>query len=180
MPANYTIETAYLGPFSSIDQVNSATLYKPGELGLRVDTGNKQYQLVQLDSGVLANATQGQVVYWKSQQPFNYVVTNNNLFAGGTSAARNWIAGIITPTAGVTAGYYTYIQQQGQCTFIKTDSVTGAVGDWLIGSATTGNSTNATATLGTAPPTEVVAVIDTASSGAATTQSGYLQITGAV
>lgn len=177
MPANRVVETAYIGPFSSIDQVNSSTAYYPGQLGQRVmSSTGKQYQFVQLDSGVLSAATKGQVVYWKDRA--NYIVTNNNLFAGGTSAARNFVAGIITPTAGVTAAYYTFIQQQGDCSFVKTDSVTGAVGDWLIGSATTGNATNASATLGTAAPTQIIGVVNVASSGAATTQGATLSIVG--
>jgi hypothetical protein len=164
MPANRVIESVYIGPFSSISEVNSATLYKPGELGARTDTGTGlQYQQVQLDSGVLSAATKGQVVYWKDKA--NYIVTNNNLFAGGTSAARNQVAGIITPTNGVTAGYYTWVLQQGACSFVKTDSVTTAVGDSLIGSATTGNATNASATLGTAPPVQQIGVCTEVSTG---------------
>jgi hypothetical protein len=175
MPANYTIESVYIGPFSSIAEVNEQTQYKPGELGVRVATGTGlMYQKVQLDSGVLSAATKGQLVYWKDKA--NYIVTNNNLFAGGTSAARNFIAGVITPTAGVTAGYYTWVQQQGPCTFLKTDSVTSAVGDSYIGSATTGNATNASATLGTAPPTQLIGTATEVSTG--TSHSADLAILG--
>jgi hypothetical protein len=175
MPANYTIESVYIGPFSGIDQVNSSTLYKPGELGVRPSTGfGQQYQLVQLDSGVLSAATKGQLVYWKDKA--NYIVTNNNLFAGGTSAARNFVAGVITPTNGVTAGYYTFILQQGACSFVKTDSVTVAVGDSLIASATTGNGTNASATLGTATPVDKLGVFTAVATG--TSQAADLEIIG--
>lgn len=179
MPSNRVVETAYVGPFSSIDQVNASTNYKPGELGIRAAIQNKEYQYVQLDTGVLSNATQGQVVYWKDAA--NYVVTNNNLFAnntGGTSAARNFVAGIITPTAGVTAGYFTYIQQKGPNAALKSDSVTTAVGDWIVASATTGNVTNASATLGTACPVQNLGVFTAVATG--TTQTGYLKIDGDV
>ena len=178
MPANYTIETAYLGPFSSISEVNAPTLYKPSELGLRVDTGSRQYQQVQLDSGVLANATKGQLVYWKNQQPENYIVTNNNLFAGGTSAGRNFIAGVITPTNGVTAGYYTFIQQQGPCDFVHSANVTSTVGDNVVGNTVTGEAT--VVTLATAITVDSIGKITVAAANAATTQTAYLSITGAV
>src|SRR5512146_350107 len=176
MPSNRVVETAYVGPFSSIDQVNSSTAYYTGQIGQRVAIQNKEYQYVQLDTGVLTNATQGQVVYWKDAA--NYIVTNNNLFAGGTSAARNFVAGIITPTAGVTAGYFTYIQQKGPNTTLKSDSVTTAVGDWIVASATTGNVTNASATLGTACPVQNLGTFTAVATG--TTQTGYLKIDGDV
>jgi hypothetical protein len=147
MPANYTIESVYIGPFSSITEVNAASLYKPGELGVRVDTGDgRQFQQVQLDSGVLSAATKGQLVYWKDKA--NYIVTNNNLFANGgatTTTSQNFVAGVITPTNGVTAAYYTFIQQQGPCSFVKTGSITTAIGDQITATTTTGNAVNVAA-----------------------------------
>ena len=63
MPSNRVVETAYVGPFSDIGSVNSATNYMSGQLGIRVNIQNKGYQFVQLDTGALTSATNGQVLY---------------------------------------------------------------------------------------------------------------------
>ncbi len=175
MPSNVTFETAYIGPFSGIDSVNSATNYMPGQLGQRVTLGNKQYQFVQLDTGVLSSATNGQLLYWKDYA--NYIVTNNNLFAMGgatTTTSKSFAAGVATTT--VTAGYYTFIQQKGPHSAIVTDSVTTVLGDSLVPSTTTGNCTNASAGAGVAPPGPQVAIVTKVATG--TTQAGLMQLDG--
>lgn len=177
MPSNRTFETAYIGPFSDIGSVNSATAYYPGQLGQRVVEGNKEYQFVQLDTGALTSATNGQLLYWKDLT--NYIVTNNNLFAAGgatTTTSKSFAAGVATTT--VTAGYYTFIQQKGPHSAIQSDSVTTTLGDSLVPSTNTGKTTNASAGAGVAPPGPQVAIVSTASSGAATTQAGMMTLNG--
>jgi hypothetical protein len=178
MPANRVVESAYIGPFASIDVVNAQTLYKPGELGIRVCTNNKQYQQVQLDSGALSAATNGQILYWKDKA--NYIVTNNNLFANGgatTTTSKSFVAGVATTA--VTAGYYTFIQQMGRHSAVQTDSVTTTLGDSLVPSTNTGKATNASAGAGVAPPGPLIGVVATAATSA-TTQVADLMITGIV
>lgn len=177
MPSNRVVETAYIGPFSSIGSVNASSLYYPGSLGQRVIVGNKQYQLVQLDSGALSAASNGQIVYWKDLA--NYVVTNNNLFANGgatTTTSKSFAAGVATTA--VTAGYYTYIQQGGPHSAVQTDSVTTTLGDSIVPSTNTGKGTNASAGAGVAPPGPQIGIVTVASSGAATTQAVQMTMVG--
>ena len=177
MPSNRVVESVYIGPFSGIDSVNSATLYYPGSLGQRAIINNKQYQLVQLDSGALSAASNGQVLYWKDLT--NYIVTNNNLFAAGgatTTTSKSFVAGVATTA--VTAGYYTYIQQAGPHSAVQTDSVTTTLGDSLVPSTNTGKATNASAGAGVAPPGPQIGIVTVASSGAATTQAVQMTMVG--
>jgi hypothetical protein len=165
MPANRVVETAYIGPFASIESVNASSAYYPGQVGQRIITAtNKQYQFVQLDSGALTAATVGQVLYWKDRA--NYVVTNNNLFANGgspttTSTARNMIAGVAT-AASVTAGYYTFIQQQGLHSAVVATSGSPAAGDFAVGDTTTGKATSVA--VATAPTVDVIGRVRTTQS----------------
>ena len=160
MPANRVVETAYIGPFSGIDSVNAATLYKPGELGIRLSTSDeKQFQLVQLDTGALTSATNGQVAYWKDRT--NYIVTNNNDFAeGGVTGARNTIAGVVTTT--VTAGYFTYIQQQGYHSAVAADSGSPTGGAFVVGSTNAAKATSVA--VATAPTVDVIGHVKTTQS----------------
>jgi hypothetical protein len=179
MPANRVVESFYLGGASSIDQMNAATLYHPGDLGIRFSTAdNKNWQIVQLDSGALSSATVGQVVYWKDKA--NYIVTNNNLFANGgtgatTTTAKSFVAGVIAP-ATVTAGYYTAIQQGGRHSALVTASITTVVGDSFVPHTVTGSATNASAGAGVAPPGPQIGIAVEAST--ATTHAADLTMVG--
>lgn len=159
MPANRVVETAYIGPFATIDDVNSLTLYKPDELGIRVHmTNEKAYQLVQLDSGATTSTSAGvvaagQLAYWKDKA--TYLVTNDIAQAiggppagGANNEHRNEVAGVFTNA--VTAGYYTYIQQYGRRNVKAAAGGTYTVGNWAV--ANTGTAADCTTVnAGTAP-----------------------------
>lgn len=160
MPANRVVETYYIGPFSTIESVNTATLYKPGELGIRVDTtGNKEYQLVQLDSGATSANTvgvvaTGMIAYWKSKS--SYIVTNDQRQSVGglTAGARNEIAGVFTNA--VTAGNFTFIQQKGNNAAVKIVSSSPNIGDWIVGDNTANTAQGAVVAIGTAPTVQPI------------------------
>lgn len=161
MPANRVVETAYVGPFASIDVVNSSTNYMTGQLGIRVCTyDGKQFQFVSLDTGALTSATNGQILYWKDKT--NYVVTNNNSFAlgNGATGSRNEIAGVATTT--VTAGYFTFIQQQGYHSAVAADSGSPNGGDFLVGSTNAAKATSVA--VATAPTVDVIGHVHTTQS----------------
>ena len=155
MPANRVVETAYIGPFASYDKVNTATLYKPGELGIRVaDAFGREYQFVQLDSGATASTTVGavavgQLAFWKDKS--KYLVTNDIIqCVGGSSAARNEVAGVFQ-VAG-TAGNYCYVQQKGRsvnaCALVSSSP---NIGDWIVADNTAAKAQCAVVAIATAP-----------------------------
>ena len=149
------IQSPYIGPFSNIEAVNESSTgsgvgIHTGELGGRVEltqtgTGTKEYQKVQLDSGVAAGAyAAGQLVYWKDKS--KYLVTNDKAAALGANAVgsandgyRNEVAGVIqvigTPTN------YVWVQQKGNNAAVKITSGSPAPGDNLVGSTTSGSGT---------------------------------------
>lgn len=156
MPNQRVLQNAYIGVFTNIEQVNepqpSTTLtgvgIHPGDLGQRVELtqvglGTKEYQKVLLDSGATSATAAGalaagQTLYWKSKP--NYLVTNDATQAIGgqsaNSAFRNEVAGILTCTA-PTAGNATWIQQKGNNTVVKSKSLTGVAGYWIVADTTT-------------------------------------------
>lgn len=158
MPAGRFDSTLYIGTGSTIESLNVATLYKPGELGKKIETtANKDYQLVQLDSGATASTgagvvASGQVAYWKSLS--SYLVTNDKVQALGGPAtsggALNSVAGVFR--AAVTAGNYCVIQTRGQCSNVISDgSNNTVVGDYVVAKNSTSDVVVRTAA-GTAPP----------------------------
>lgn len=169
MPANRVVESAYLGPFASYDAFNSSTLFKPGELGIRVATvSGKEYQLVQLDSGATSATPAGAVVvgdslYWTNKS--TYTVTNDSRFAIGgqtTHGFRNEVAGIVN-VAG-TAGSYVFVQQKGRCAAVTIASASPALGDQIIEDTSTTGSQALVVAAATAPvcvPLGVVAATGT-------------------
>ena len=122
------------------DTVNSAALYAAGELGVAYDWVDRAYQVVKLDSGATAAAgvlpAANQLLYWHNRS--QYIVTNAlNAAQGGLAAARNEVAGILRNAA--TAGYYIHMLIRGRnIPILQTDGAAGmAIGDWVIGHATT-------------------------------------------
>lgn len=172
------IQSPYIGPFSNIENViesstGSGVGIHVGELGGRVEltqtgVGTKEYQKVQLDSGAVAAAgggapTIGQIAYWKDKS--KYLVTNDFLQAvGGQSANtafRNEIAGVIvTPTASFVpfAGLapYIWVQQKGNNTVLKSKSVTGVAGYWVVGDNTASTAQADLVATGTAPTVQPI------------------------
>lgn len=183
MPAGRLDQTFYVGPYGSVDAFNTATLYKPGELGGQMQLRNaKGYQLVLLDSGA-TSATgagvplNGHTAYWKNRA--TYTVTNDKAQAETTASdSRNSAAGVFLGTggpsavagaAGPTAGNYCFIQQRGTHVGILTNGSAAAAGDVLVGVAAGTSATAAVVkvTAGTAP-TNVPFGIATAATGAVT------------
>jgi len=152
------IQSPYIGPFSNIEAVNESSTgtgvgIHIGELGGRVEltqtgVGTKEYQKVQLDSGAVAGSGPGvvaigQLAYWKDKS--KYLVTNDPGQAIGASSVanvntpfRNEVAGVFTVAA--TAGNYTWVQQKGNNTVIKSKSVTGVPGYWVVSDNTAATS----------------------------------------
>ncbi len=171
MPSNRVIETIYLGPFPSVDKVNTSTLYKPGELGARADINNTEWQLVQLDSGATASAPAGvvavgQAAYWKDKS--KYLVTNDMTQAVGAAAgARNEVAGVFQ--VAVTAGNYCYVQQKGRSlNAVKTKSGSPNIGDWLVADNTASTAQFDVVAIATAPTVRSYGVYAAAGSSSTT------------
>lgn len=181
MPAGRIDQTIYVGPYAGPEQINTTTLYKPGELGKKFETNTgKAYQVIQLDSGATSSTSAGTPVaghlaFWKSRA--NYLVTNDKAQAEnpGSAAGASAVAGVFCPvavggaagSATITAGNYGCIQQRGTHIGILSGSNTAAKGDVL-----TSDSASATAqcqkyTPGTAPAATPVAVA-TGATGAVT------------
>src|ERR1035441_6424640 len=159
MPSGRVDQSLYIGPFTSIEAMNSTTLYKPGELGSQVQIGAKGYQLVQLDSGATASTAGapvcGSLAFWKSRA--NYIVTTDKIQAEGANQSTatvvsNVIGSTVNSIAGVfcqttsganeadstlqTDGNYGVIQQRGPHVGVQTSSGTAKNGDMLIGLTT--------------------------------------------
>lgn len=176
MPNIRQVQSPYIGPFSNVETFHQnllgsnamgpAALFHPGEAGSRVilsetGVGAKEYQLCQIDSGVVAAgpagaATLGQTFYWKNRQ--QYIVTNDPRFSqnmlnssapttAGAASTVACVAGImVTPTASVVPGDWVYLQTKGQCAVVLSASSAQA-GDWAIpnASATVPQVTNVAA-----------------------------------
>jgi hypothetical protein len=142
MPANTPHQTLYIGA-QTIPLLNVSSLYKPGELGMRIiDTGGREYQTVQCDSGPTSVAA-GDVAFWMSKS--TYKVTNK---LADAPQGRNGIAGVFLTT--VTPGYYCRIQIGGSSyTNVKTS---GAPNQGMIAVANSGTGSDVVGIpAGTAP-----------------------------
>ena len=171
MPSAREDATIYLGPFASIDLVNVATLYKPGELGKHVVIGGREWQLVQLDSGAVAAngvgvVASGQLAYWKDKA--NYIVTNDFRQAlGASTGCRNEVAGLFTNA--VTASYSTYLQIKGKSfVSVKLKSSSPAVGDWIVGDNTASTAQADVVAVATAPTVQPIGKANAAGSSVTT------------
>lgn len=184
MPSGRIDQSLYVGPYQSIEQINTTTLYKPGELGSQVQIGSRAYQLVQLDSGATSATTAGAVLhgslaFWKDMS--KYLVTNDKVQAqGGNTNARNMVAGVFLPATfgaaagqpGPTPGNYCVIQQRGPHVGVKQDNGTAAAGQFQIPytAATAGVDT---VTVGTAP---IVPPVGKATAATSAVTTGYTPI----
>lgn len=182
MPAGRVDQSMYVGPFRSVERINVATLYKPGELGSQIQLPNgKGYQLVQVDSGATASTgaghapQAGDLAFWKSRA--SYLVTNDKAQAEtpGNAAGVSAVAGVFNSitegaagTASITPGNFGVIQQRGTHVGILESGTTAAAGDYL--SPDTGSALPRvikTTPSGTSAPAPIVAVA-TGATGAVT------------
>lgn len=164
MPNNRVNQTFYLGPVSSVESINEATQYKPGELGSHIVVNGKEYQKVVLDSGATsANAVgvvaKGQVAYWKSKS--SYIVTNDfrQSYGIGGAGARNEIAGIFT--AAVTAGNACVVQQRGLMSAVIAASGSPNAGDFVVGDNTASTAQVTSVAIATAPTVQAIGKVQT-------------------
>jgi len=143
MPASLMNQTIYIDKFGSIDKINAASLYKPGELGSReFDVAGRGWQLVVTDSGPTSIAA-GDLAFWVSKSA--YKVTNK---LADAPEGRNAVAGIFTVT--VTPGYYTCIQRLGASIVTVNSAGSPAIGDIAIANSGT-NKDSTPIAAGTAP-----------------------------
>jgi len=110
---------------SGFASANDAALFLPGQLGQVVIQGDKAYQLVQFDSGIVAVVATTPVI-WKNTATF--VVTDD--YDAASTAGRNGPAGVALGT--MTAGYYGWIQVAGPGTVYTKTSEAAAAGDALV------------------------------------------------
>ena len=179
MPTNRVAQALYLGPFANIEAMNTATLYKPGELGSRIDIVGKSYQLVQVDSGATASTgaahapQAGDLAFWKDYT--NFIVTNDRVQAqGGVTNSRNQVAGVFCSlaegaagTASITPGNYGVIQQRGQHVGVLTSAATLAAGLYICASSSSTVPDGVNIAVGSSPIGAVVGIA-TAANGAVT------------
>ena len=191
MPSGRIDQTLYLGPYAGVEQINTTTLYKPGELGSQIQLGSKAYQLIQLDSGATSATTAGTPVaghlaFWKNRS--TYLVTNDKAQAEtpGNAPGASAVAGVFCPTtiggaagsATITAGNYGVIQQRGNHIGVLSGSNSAVKGDQLTSDTASGTAQCQKYTPGTAPATVVVATA-TGSTGAVTANYTPARIGGA-
>lgn len=116
--------------------------HHPGELGLEFEANQRQYQIVQVDSGVTSATPTGviaanQAAYWKDRSV--YLVTNDSRMAVAGQTAQgfaNELAGVfrnavtVLPTVN-GVGSVTAVLQKGRNIPVK-EAGTPAVGDHLV------------------------------------------------
>lgn len=120
--------------------------YRQGELGQIFEAKNRQYQVVQLDSGVTSATTGGVVAandlaYWKDRQTYR-VTKDPNQAVGGLVGFYNEVAGVfrVAVTANLTdvlgVGQVCCIVQSGKNIPVKSAG-TPAIGDHVRANAST-------------------------------------------
>ena len=152
MPYSNQNPTTYLGA-SSAEKLNSATLYKPGELGSRI-VGPKGavLQTVLSDSGP-ASIASGDVAFWISRSA--YTVTNK---LADAPLGRNGVAGVFQAT--VTPGYYCRIQIGGE-TINPVNCGSAGVAQGMLLEANSGTNKDTVAIpAGTSPSYIVLGIAD--------------------
>jgi len=181
MPSGRVDGSLYIGAQGGIEQMNVTTLYKPGELGKRIELSGKAYQLVQVDSGATASTGAGHVpqcgdlAFWKNKS--TYTVTNDRTQAFcGVTNSRNAVAGVFcqvansAPVAGaasITPGNYGYIQQRGQHVGVLTSAATLTSGLLICASSSATVPDGVNIAVGSSPVGNVVGTA-TAGNGAVT------------
>lgn len=167
MPNAWNVQTTYVVT-GNPDTVNESTIYAGGQLGQCVESNDRGYQYVQLDSGATASTTAGavaanQLAYWKDRS--TYKVTNDSRFAlldAQANSFRNNVAGVFR--AAVTAGNYCFVLQRGRAISLKeVGSATG--GMTLIASTSTTAADALGVAINTAPNCLTLGVCRTATSG---------------
>jgi hypothetical protein len=132
------LQPIYLPNGGDPEQVNLSSLQQPGMLGGRFYVpsalkGNKEYQLVQVDSTITTLPYNGAIAIWSDKNAFKVTTAVTN---------RGQVAGVFTFAAG--AGNYTCIQLEGRHDSVKiVDSPTAqpdATGKFVIPSATAGKA----------------------------------------
>lgn len=135
-----TLQPMYLPNGGDPEQMNEPTLQQPGMLGGRLivntaSEGNKEYQLVQVDSNVtntpVGTVYDGAVAWWSSRDQYRVGTAVSVLGRGN-------VAGVFVNAA--VPGRYTMIQIAGRHTSVKfVDAPTAApsaAGLFVIPSAT--------------------------------------------
>lgn len=168
MPHNLRDQTIYAST-GNPDTVNDAALYKGGELGGSLSRNNREYQLVQLDTGATSATAIGvvaatQLAFWKDK--VNYIVTNDTAQALGADGAadehRNFVAGIFR--AAVTAGRFCFVLKRGEQINVLAQAGTYVAGESAVAfTGTTADITRIAA--GTAPSSMLVGIIRGARAG---------------
>ena len=179
MPAGRVDQSMYVGPFRSVERINTATLYKAGELGSQIQIGTKGYQLVQVDSGATASTgaghapQAGDLAFWKNRTA--YLVTNDRAQCqAGPTNSRNLVAGVFCSitegaagTASITPGNYGVVQQRGQHVGVLTSAATLSAGLYICASSSTTVPDGVNIAIGSSPVGAIVGIA-TAANGAVT------------
>jgi hypothetical protein len=179
MPYGRIDQSLYVGQYANVEAINTATLYKPGELGSQFQSANKAYQLIQLDSGATSSTSAGTPVtghlaFWKNRS--TYLVTNDKAQAEnpGSGPGASSVAGVFCSLTGgaagsatITAGNYGVIQQRGTHVGVLSGSNAAVKGDILTSDTSSATAQAQKYTPGTAPAATPVAVA-TAATGAVT------------
>lgn len=151
--------------------------HRPGELGLVFEQAARQYQIVQLDSGVTSSTTGGIVAandlaFWKDRS--TYLVTKDpNQAEGALVGFYNNVAGVFrnaVPTNARVNGYGTVccVLQKARGVSIKATG-TNAIGDHVRANQSTPVA-DATFTTGTvACPTQKLGTFTSVQSGGVAT-----------
>ena len=109
---------------SGFSTMNDTSLLLSGQLGQVVVQGEKVYQLVQFESGIIAVVATTPVL-WKS--PSSFIVTDDY---DATGANRNQPAGVALTT--MTASSYGWIQVFGPGTVYTKTAEAASAGDSLV------------------------------------------------
>ena len=181
MPSGRFSDTLYTAT-GNVEAMNVSVLYKPGELGSKIEVAGKGYQLIQVDSGATASTVAGHapqcgdVAFWKDRS--KYLVTNDRTFAGNAgnvTNSRNMVAGVFcspkqAPVGGdtsITPGNYGFIQQRGQHVGVLTSANTLANGLIICCSSSTTAPDGVNIAVASSPVGSIIGVA-TAANGAVT------------
>lgn len=145
MPNDNNDQTPFI-PDGNPDNMNVASLYAPGQLGVRFTThvqpaqepgagpfpvsgASRPMQIVQMDSSISYVATRGMALVWKNKA--KYIVSPDQ-----QASHRNNVAGVV-PGVAINAGNYFCMQYKGlnYVQVTAADAAAFVIGDSLIMSA---------------------------------------------